>query len=326
MTKTSKYLLWAAAVAVLALAGILALPQLLGNGAVTPNESPEPSIIPSTPSPTPTPDPEQAVRDLTGAFGAKLKDVSLTAPEDDVGESIRESYGPFVSPQLLTRWLDDPSGAPGRLVSSPWPDRIDIRSVSAMSDTYYEVKGDIIEVTSAEAGPGDAAATRPVTLLVALVAGEWRITDLELGAYEDLARAVYTNDQYGFRFSLPGTWEGYSIITDTWAGFPPGDEEAGETGPLISIRHPLWTEDIPRQDIPIMIFNMEQWEALQAGVFHIGAAPVGPSELGRNDDYVFALPARYNFAFPPGYEEVDDILKGDPLEPVDPSPGEMEEA
>jgi hypothetical protein len=37
------------------------------------------------------------------------------------------------------------------------------------------------------------------------------------------------------------------------------------------------------------------------------------SEFGRNSRYVFALPARYNFAFPKGYEEVEDILNGNPL-------------
>lgn len=318
MSKTNKYLVWAAVIVILALAGILMLPRLRGDGGAPP-ESPAPSIV--TPAPTETPDPEQAVRDLTGAFGARLRDVSLTAPADDVRNSIRESYGPFVSPQLLALWLDHPAGAPGRLVSSPWPDRIDIRSVTALSDTDYEVKGDIIEVTSVEAGSEDAAAKLPVTLRVALVAGDWRITDLALSAYEDLTRTVYTNDQYGFRFSLPSSWEGYSVITDTWAGFPSGDEAASETGPSISIRHPLWTEDTPRQDIPIMVFTLEQWDALNEGAFHIGAAPIGPSELGRNDTYVFALPARYNFAFPPGYEEVEDILKGNPLTPIAPAPG-----
>ena len=323
MSKAIKYLLGGAVTVALIAFGTLVLPALLGKvGGTPPPSSPAPGT--ATPSPTPAPDPEQAVRDLVGAFGARLQEVSLAAPVDTVRASIRDSYGPYVSSRLLDRWLDDPAGAPGRLVSSPWPDRIDIRSVTAVSDTDYEVKGDIIEITSEETDTGGAAAIRPVTLRVARIAGAWRITDLALGAYEDLARTVYTNDRYGFRLSLPSTWEGYSIITDTWAGFPPGSEEASETGPLLSIRHPLWTEDTPRQDIPIMIFTIAQWEVLQSGAFHIGAAPAGPSELARNDTYVFALPARYNFAFPPGYEEVDDILRGDPLEPVAPAPGEPE--
>ena len=53
---------------------------------------------------------------------------------------------------------------------------------------------------------------------------------------------------------------------------------------------------------------------MENGEFHIGAAPVGPRELNRNSKYVFALPARYNFAFPEGYEEVEAILETNPLE------------
>ena len=90
-----------------------------------------------------------------------------------------------------------------------------------------------------------------------------------------------------------------------------------QTGPLVSIRHPEWTEENPRQDIPIMVFTLDQWNALQKDEFHIGAAPIGPSELGRNSSYVFGLPARYNFSFLPGYEEVQALLEGGPLKPTE---------
>ena len=66
-----------------------------------------------------------------------------------------------------------------------------------------------------------------------------------------------------------------------------------------------------------MVFTHEQWGRMQQGEFHIGAAPINPSELGRNNAYVFALPARYNFAFPTGYEEVEEILQNNPLEVFD---------
>ena len=59
-----------------------------------------------------------------------------------------------------------------------------------------------------------------------------------------------------------------------------------------------------------MVFTLDQWDRLNKDEFHIGAAPINPSELGRNKDYVFALPARYNYAFPLGYEEVEQILRG----------------
>lgn len=42
----------------------------------------------------------------------------------------------------------------------------------------------------------------------------------------------------------------------------------------------------------------------------------GPIVLIRHPHYVFALPARYNYAFPEGFEEVEDILKDEPLKPI----------
>ena len=131
------------------------------------------------------------------------------------------------------------------------------------------------------------------------------------------AAVIYTNNDFSFSFSLPGSWRGYSIVTDKWEGYSLSSAADGqkitERGPLISIRHPEWTPQTPRQDMPIMIFTLKQWGDLQQDKFHIGASPIGPSELGRNNKYVFALPARYNFAFPTGFEEVDSIIKSSPL-------------
>jgi len=47
------------------------------------------------------------------------------------------------------------------------------------------------------------------------------------------------------------------------------------------------------------------------------AAPVGPKELGSNSKYVFALPARYNYEFLEGYEEVEAILESNPLKVIE---------
>ncbi len=125
---------------------------------------------------------------------------------------------------------------------------------------------------------------------------------------------VYENAQYGFSFSLPISWKGYLVIEDKWLGDAinaQGEVELGTvSGPKISIRHPLWTEKNPRQDIPVMVFTIKQWTDLQNDVFHVGAAPINPSELGRNNNYIFGLPARYNFAYQTGFEEVDKIVQG----------------
>ncbi len=125
----------------------------------------------------------------------------------------------------------------------------------------------------------------------------------------------YKNTQYGFSFYLPLTWNKFKIIEDSWTGYTSGanGDMASEKGPMILIRSPQWTLKEPMQDIPIMVFTIEQWNDLQQNKFNLGAAPIGPTELGRNSKYVFALPARYNFAFPKGFEIVDEIIQSIPL-------------
>lgn len=135
------------------------------------------------------------------------------------------------------------------------------------------------------------------------------------------AKVEYKSAAYGFAVALPKSWKGYSVSVDTWTGVAAGDElgdMAFARGPVVSIHNPKWTSENPYQDIPIMVFTLSQWNSLQEEKFHIGAAPIGPSELGRNSKYVFALPARYNYAFPPGYEEVDQILQAKPLTTLEP--------
>jgi len=66
-----------------------------------------------------------------------------------------------------------------------------------------------------------------------------------------------------------------------------------------------------------MIFTTAQWKELENGKFFIGAAPIVPTELGHNDRYVFALPARYNYAYPEEYQEVEKILENHPLEAME---------
>ena len=124
----------------------------------------------------------------------------------------------------------------------------------------------------------------------------------------------YRNDQYGFNFLLPASWKSYSIVTDKWVGYTSDPYVVVEQGPLILIRNPQWTSQNPRQDIPIMVFTTSQWNSLQQDKFYIGAAPINPSELGRNPKYVFALPARYNYAFPTGWKEVEKIIQEKPLQ------------
>lgn len=89
-------------------------------------------------------------------------------------------------------------------------------------------------------------------------------------------------------------------------------------GPMIFIRNPLWTQSKPYQDLPVLIFTLQQWDDMQRDKFHIGAAPVNPTMLSFNRNYVFALPARYNYDLPEGWKEVDSIVNNNPIIPSSP--------
>lgn len=260
---------------------------------------------------------ENEITALVEEFGAKMQNVSLLAPEDTVKQSMEENYGELVTPTLLEKWQEDPENAPGRVTSSPWPERIEIESIEKQTDSSYTVTGEVIEVTSVEKENGGAAAERPITLVVEKIDNKWLITSVELGDYGLEQAAVYENTQYGFLFFLPESWVGFTTVHEEWEGIGIDSGKLEERGPLLSLRHPEWTKEAPRQDIPILIFTTEQWALISQEKLSIGAAPMGPSELGRNSQYVFALPARYNYAFPEGFEEVEDILEGKPLQADD---------
>lgn len=164
--------------------------------------------------------------------------------------------------------------------------------------------------------PSASATLSAVPLQSAKISSQTVATASPQASPASAEEVVVENKQYGFNFPLPASWKGYSIVTDKWKGVASANGQE-QTGPLLSIRHPEWTKENPRQDIPILIFTLDQWDALQKDKFHIGAAPIGPSELGRNSRYVFALPARYNFAFPTGYEEVEAVLANKPLQPTE---------
>lgn len=121
---------------------------------------------------------EDEVQSLVEEFGKRLQLVSLLAPEDVLEESMQENYGEFVAPSLLKEWLKDPVNAPGRLTSSPWPDRIEILGTEKISEGAYEVKGEIIEVAN---GSDEIVERRQITLMVEKIEGKWLINDAHIG-------------------------------------------------------------------------------------------------------------------------------------------------
>lgn len=124
---------------------------------------------------------------------------------------------------------------------------------------------------------------------------------------------VYSNTDFGFTFSLPSNWEGYSVVQGAWQGNPLTAGGAKQTGIKLLIRNPKWTSELPYEDIPVMIFTRAQWDLYSAEKFSVSAAPILASEIGRNNLYVFALPPRWNFDYSEGYEEAENIVRSNPL-------------
>lgn len=94
------------------------------------------------------------------------------------------------------------------------------------------------------------------------------------------------------------------VLHQEWEGSDGASNENDERGPILVLRNPRWTDDRSLQDIPIMVFTLAQWKKIDNDDLFVSAAPLGPGELGRNRNYVFALPARFSNADVDGKEEV----------------------
>jgi len=118
---------------------------------------------------------EVEVRDLVENFGKRLQMVSLLAP--NAAQDLQKQYSEFVSPTLLETWMNDVSKAPGRMVSSPWPDRIEITTLEREAPDRYTIYGFVVEVTSTEITNGEAANKIPVHIVAKRDQGHWLITE-----------------------------------------------------------------------------------------------------------------------------------------------------
>jgi hypothetical protein len=117
---------------------------------------------------------EGEARALVELFGSRLQHVSLQSRE--VTRSLRIQYIGLVAPVLLRSWEADPSAAPGRYLSSPWPDHIEITALTFRGSKACSVSGQVVMMTSAEIAGGGAAALVPVHLELRRIAGPWLIT------------------------------------------------------------------------------------------------------------------------------------------------------
>jgi hypothetical protein len=115
----------------------------------------------------------------------------------------------------------------------------------------------------------------------------------------------YHDGKYGLTFWLPADWLGFSVLREEWhASMSP------EHGPMIVLRHPQWRTNSPYQDIPIMVFTRNQWTAKNSDYgFYIGAGGI-EYEISHNNDYVFGISSRFNWADTvTGSEEAGDAVQ-----------------
>jgi hypothetical protein len=156
-------------------------PQPAAPGRTTSNTVPGSTITSTTTTITPPQGiandatEEAAIRNLVENFGTRIQHVSLLA--SDAAQQMQKQYSDFVSPTLLETWMSDVSKAPGRTVSSPWPDRIEITTLAKEAPDRYVITGFVVEVTSVEMVNGGAAAKIPVRVVVQKDQSRWLITE-----------------------------------------------------------------------------------------------------------------------------------------------------
>jgi len=119
---------------------------------------------------------------------------------------------------------------------------------------------------------------------------------------------VYRNTHYGLQVALPDSWKGYTVISSSYDIFNISTGAHEGTGVIIKLRNPLWTAPAPYEDLPVMVFTPANWQRVLNEQISVGAAPIPPSLLARNSVYVFALPARYNYDFATGWQEVQQVI------------------
>ncbi len=112
---------------------------------------------------------EAATKVLSG-FGANLKNVPLLGDDAAVTTAIEENYGVYVTPELLTDWKENHSRAPGRVTSSPAPDRLGITSMTAQGEGRIAV-GEVILTTA----DGEVVDTVPFVAQLIPTENGWKI-------------------------------------------------------------------------------------------------------------------------------------------------------
>lgn len=106
------------------------------------------------------------ITELLDNFGRELTNVTIIDPENVVAEQIKEHYTPYLTSNLLSKWVLDPSLAMGRTTSSPWPDRIEVDSMEKVDNDRIKVQGYVVWVASGGQNGVEVTATVPAVFFV----------------------------------------------------------------------------------------------------------------------------------------------------------------
>jgi len=122
-----------------------------------------------------------AIYQVVGEFGARLKDVYITAPNQNIITAVDFNLKGFITNRLYQVFVQDKIRIPGRYVSSPWPERIEIASVQMLDSGSCTVNGSQIVMTDDTLAHGGNAGEEPITLTLKKVNGIWLIDDVTGG-------------------------------------------------------------------------------------------------------------------------------------------------
>ncbi len=121
---------------------------------------------------------ELQVRAVIYNFGDELSQVSLVSTSASTTESMDRHYSYYIRPDLLSSWKERPQTALGRQSVLPWPDHIDIRSLTDNENGTYTVEATLVGTTQG-IDPTSAAKEVPVRFTVSQGPDGWQISAYE---------------------------------------------------------------------------------------------------------------------------------------------------
>ena len=134
-------------------------------------------LKPSTTTP-PNPADINAIYQVVGEFGARLKDVVITTSDQNVITAVDFNLKQLITDRPYQVFVQDKIRIPGRYVSSPWPERIEINSIQMLDSGSYTVNGSQVVMTDDTVAHSGNAGETPITLTLRKVNGIWLVDDV----------------------------------------------------------------------------------------------------------------------------------------------------